>query len=229
MEPFCPVFTRTYDPLRAGSIDGTDEYPHDKGIVRAMNAVYKPNKFVKGQPEYTVFVGRLHPNTTEETLRSSLREFGKINRVRLIKDIVTGFSKCYGFVEFTNKYDAEDACRKGHRMIIDDHEILIDSEKERVLKGWVPRRLGGGIGGKRESGQLRFGGKDRSFKKPICYSENIERVDEKREKDQGIRDTRRDRSYSRKDERGDDSRSRKDERSDDSRSSRDDRRKRYKR
>ena len=33
--------------------------------------------------------------------------------------------------------------------------------------GWVPRRLGGGFGGKKESGQLRFGGKDRPFRKPI--------------------------------------------------------------
>lgn len=27
-----------YDPLMAGSIDGTDTKPHDRGIVRAMNA-----------------------------------------------------------------------------------------------------------------------------------------------------------------------------------------------
>ena len=27
-----------YDPLRAGSIDGTDTTPHDRGIVRAMTA-----------------------------------------------------------------------------------------------------------------------------------------------------------------------------------------------
>lgn len=27
-----------YDPLMAGSIDGTDAKPHDRGIVRAMNA-----------------------------------------------------------------------------------------------------------------------------------------------------------------------------------------------
>ena len=27
-----------YDPLRAGSIDGTDRVPHDRAIVRAMTA-----------------------------------------------------------------------------------------------------------------------------------------------------------------------------------------------
>lgn len=30
-----------YDPLRAGSIDGTGVTPHDRGIVRAMNAKCK--------------------------------------------------------------------------------------------------------------------------------------------------------------------------------------------
>lgn len=36
----------------------------------------------------------------------------------------------------------------------------------RTLKGWIPRRLGGGFGGKKESGQLRFGGRSRPFQKP---------------------------------------------------------------
>ena len=30
-----------YDPLMAGSIDGTDKVPHDRGIVRAMSAKCK--------------------------------------------------------------------------------------------------------------------------------------------------------------------------------------------
>lgn len=30
-----------YDPLMAGSIDGTDKIPHDRGIVRAMSAKCK--------------------------------------------------------------------------------------------------------------------------------------------------------------------------------------------
>lgn len=34
------------------------------------------------------------------------------------------------------------------------------------MKGWKPRRLGGGFGGRKESGQLRFGGRARPFQKP---------------------------------------------------------------
>ncbi|KAK9700748.1 hypothetical protein QE152_g31050 [Popillia japonica] len=82
-------YAKHYDPLKIGSIDGTDIEPHDRAIIRAINSEYTPNKHVK------------------------------------------------------------------------------DFECERLLKGWKPRRLGGGFGGNKESGQLRFGGRDRPFKKPI--------------------------------------------------------------
>lgn len=31
-------YLENYDPLLAGSIDGTDTLPHDHGIVRALNS-----------------------------------------------------------------------------------------------------------------------------------------------------------------------------------------------
>ncbi|RUS30496.1 hypothetical protein BC938DRAFT_479312, partial [Jimgerdemannia flammicorona] len=40
------------------------------------------------------------------------------------------------------------------------------------MSGWVPRRLGGGFGGRKESGQLRFGARDRPFKKPLNINED---------------------------------------------------------
>lgn len=52
-------------------------------------------------------------------------------------------------------------------MTIDDRQILTDYERGRVMEGWVPRRLGGGFGGRKESGQLRFGARDRPFKRPL--------------------------------------------------------------
>ncbi|GFO40971.1 U11/u12 small nuclear ribonucleoprotein 35 kda protein [Plakobranchus ocellatus] len=167
MESFSPVFIDTYDPLRAGSIDGTDENPHDKAITRALQAKFKPNKFVQGKPQCTVIVSRLGPNTTEETLVKKMAEFGDIVNARLIKDLVTGFSKCYCFIEYKDDYQARNAVRNGRDMIIDDYEVLVEQEKGRLMKGWIPRRLGGGLGGKRESGQLRFGGIDRPFRRPI--------------------------------------------------------------
>lgn len=158
---------KVYDPLKAGSIDGTDEIPHDKGIIRGMNAKYKPNKDVIGIPEHTIFVGRLSPNTDEDTLGYVFSDYGEIKRLRLVRDIVTGFSRCYAFIEYFDEDCAYKAQRDADKTIVDEKEIYVDFECERQLKGWIPRRLGGGIGGKKESGQLRFGGKNRPFKKPF--------------------------------------------------------------
>ncbi|KAF9348727.1 small nuclear ribonucleoprotein 35kDa (U11 U12), partial [Mortierella sp. AD094] len=55
---------------------------------------------------------------------------------------------------------------------LDSSTVLVDFERSRVMEGWVPRRLGGGIGGKKESGQLRFGGGIRPFSFPIGRIQN---------------------------------------------------------
>ncbi|KAF3673498.1 U11/U12 small nuclear ribonucleoprotein 35 kDa protein [Capsicum annuum] len=54
-----------------------------------------------------------------------------------------------------------------HHKIIDGSEIIVDYNRQRLMAGWIPRRLGGGLGGKKESGQLRFGGRERPFRAPL--------------------------------------------------------------
>lgn len=161
------AISNVYDALKAGSIDTTDNDPHDRGIIRAMNAKYRPNKDVIGDPEKTVFIARLNPKTTEDTLHSKFSEYGDIERVRLVRDLVTGFSRCYAFVEYQSENATFRAQRDADKTELEGSEIFVDFECERKLKGWIPRRLGGGLGGKKESGQLRFGGKDRPFRKPF--------------------------------------------------------------
>ncbi|CAL1573489.1 unnamed protein product [Knipowitschia caucasica] len=161
--PIC----REYDPLKAGSIDATDEEPHDRAIFRAMVARYKPNKGVVGDPLLTIFVARLNLATTEDKLREVFSQFGDIQRLRLVRDVVTGVSKGYAFIEYKEERAVRRAWRDGDKLVVDQHEVFVDMEQERVLKGWVPRRLGGGLGGKKWSGQLRFGGRDKPFQKPI--------------------------------------------------------------
>ncbi|KAM6907390.1 U11/U12 small nuclear ribonucleoprotein 35 kDa protein [Xenentodon cancila] len=166
MADWCPIATQ-YDPLKAGSIDGTDVEPHDRAVWRAMCARYKPNRGVAGDPLLTLFVARLNPQTTEDKLRQVFSKYGDIQRLRLVRDIVTGFSKGYAFVEYKEERSLNRARRDANKLLVDQHEVFVDFEQERNLKGWVPRRLGGGLGGKKESGQLRFGGRDRPFRKPI--------------------------------------------------------------
>jgi U11/U12 small nuclear ribonucleoprotein SNRNP35 len=154
-----------YDPVMAGSIDGTDEKPHDRGICRALGSDYKPNLGVRGDPSRTLFIGRINFKTDEKKLTKIFSKYGEIREFRLVRDLVTGHSKGYAFVSFKHRGDAEDCYRNCYRLVVDDRELIVDYEYERELKGWVPRRLGGGLGGYKESGQLRFGGRYKPFAK----------------------------------------------------------------
>lgn len=133
-----------YDPIMVGSIDGTDEEPHDKGIIRASDAKYKPNKGVVGNAKKTLFIFNLNSNTKEETLIKVFKKCGTLRNVRIVRDIVTGDSKNYAFVEFKHSNDASNAITYGDGLHLDGNRIKVEPELERVLDGWVPRRLGGG-------------------------------------------------------------------------------------
>ncbi|EQC26136.1 hypothetical protein SDRG_16027 [Saprolegnia diclina VS20] len=162
-------FASVYDPIAAGSIDGAEaDVAHDKALLRALNAPYDAARDPKivGDPLCTLFVGRLSYATTEETLRSVFGRFGEIRHLRLVRHVVTQESRGYAFIAFAREKDFEAAYRTTNRMLLDGRRILVEFERERIMPGWKPRRLGGGLGGKKESGQLRFGGRDRPFRVP---------------------------------------------------------------
>ncbi|XP_031123270.1 U11/U12 small nuclear ribonucleoprotein 35 kDa protein isoform X2 [Ipomoea triloba] len=162
-----------YHPIQSGSIDGTDILPHDSAVYRALlcsNAgLYDPFGDPKavGDPYCTLFVGRLSHLTTEHTLREEMSKYGRVKNLRLVRHIVTGASCGYAFVEFETEREMRRAYKDAHHKIIDDSEIIVDYNRQRLMPGWIPRRLGGGLGGKKESGQLRFGGRDRPFRAPL--------------------------------------------------------------
>uniref|UniRef100_A0A182Y1W6 U11/U12 small nuclear ribonucleoprotein 35 kDa protein n=1 Tax=Anopheles stephensi TaxID=30069 RepID=A0A182Y1W6_ANOST len=159
-----------YDPVQVGSIDGTDQVPHDRALVRAMNSNYRPNRKVKGNPMHTIFIGRLAHSVTEEQLRGKFAPFGTIVHTRLVTDMLTGLPRGYAFIEYSTRDEALRAIDRMHGVSIDDKEILVDEEWERRLEGWKPRRLGGGFGGRKKSQQLRFGCKVQPFRRPILES-----------------------------------------------------------
>ena len=165
-ESFHP-FAQTYNPLKCASIDGTDTEPHDAAVVRAQESHFCPSKQLSNCEENTIIVARLSRDTDESTLEKHFCRFGKVKSIRLVRNLVTGTSQCYAFIEYLIKEDAVRAYERGHKNIIDGREILVDYEIQRSLTGWIPRRFGGGFGGKKESGQLRFGCRDRPFQKPL--------------------------------------------------------------
>ena len=63
-------YANNYNPIQVGSIDGTHTEPHDRGIIRACKANYRPNPKLKNKPQATLFVGRLDGDVTEADLKS---------------------------------------------------------------------------------------------------------------------------------------------------------------
>lgn len=117
MADWSPI-AKLYDPLKAGSIDGTDVEPHDRAVWRAMGARYKPNKGVFGDPLLTLFVSRLNPMTTEDKLYQVFSKYGDILQLRLVRDIVTGFSKRYAFVEYKEERSVVRARRDANKLVV---------------------------------------------------------------------------------------------------------------
>lgn len=166
-------YAEAYHPIQAGSIDGTDTVPHDNAVYRALlcssAGLYDPFGDPKaiGDPYCTIFVGRLSHLTTEDTLRKAMSKYGKVKNLRLVRHIVTGASRGYAFVEFETEREMRRAYKDAQHSYIDDSEIIVDYNRQQLMPGWIPRRLGGGLGGRKESGQLRFGGRERPFRAPL--------------------------------------------------------------
>ncbi|KAJ0034634.1 hypothetical protein Pint_25720 [Pistacia integerrima] len=166
-------YAESYHPIQAGSIDGTDILPHDNAVYRALlcssAGLYDPmgDPKVIGDPYCTVFIGRLSHLTTEDTVHKVMSKYGRIKNLRLVRDIVTGASRGYAFVEYETEREMCRAYEDAHHTTIDDCVIIVDYSRQQLMPGWIPRRLGGGLGGKKESGQLRFGGRERSFRAPL--------------------------------------------------------------
>ncbi|OQR77336.1 U11/U12 small nuclear ribonucleoprotein 35 kDa protein-like [Tropilaelaps mercedesae] len=146
-----------YDPVVAGTRDGSGDFVNDRAILRACQATFRPPS-LKSDPKKTVFVGRLQLSVTEKDVQQLFEKCGKIRHMRLVHDMVTGASRGYAFVTFKHSSAVREALRL-HGTVIGGRPILVEHEVGRNMPGWKPRRLGGGFGGRKESGQMRFGGR----------------------------------------------------------------------
>ncbi|TPP57789.1 U11/U12 small nuclear ribonucleoprotein 35 kDa protein [Fasciola gigantica] len=122
-----------------------------------------------------------HGSETED-LNGSM-EHGVWPKIRLVRDMVTGFPRGYGFAYFRSADEADHVLRSwlyevrshtdkrnqnlGGLNIPGGEKVILEPAFSETLPGWKPRRLGGGLGGRKESGQLRFGGVARPFRRPF--------------------------------------------------------------
>lgn len=125
-------------------------------------AAYDPVESLKTMPDATedplktLFIGRLSFDLTEEQLRREFDEYGPIRKVTIVRDVRTGKSRGYAFVEYEREKDLRLAYTRGDGKKIDNRRCVVDVERGRTVPGWKPRKLGGG------KGKTRVGGKDKN-------------------------------------------------------------------
>ncbi|GES63862.1 RNA-binding-domain-containing protein [Aspergillus terreus] len=107
----------------------------------------------RGDPFRTLFVARLSYDVKESDLEREFGRFGPIERIRIVKDNVTpkGSKKPhrgYAFIVYEREKDMKAAYKETDGIRIKDRRVLVDVERGRTVKGWKPRRFGGGLGGR---------------------------------------------------------------------------------
>ena len=85
-----------------------------------------------------IFVGNLASNVKEEELRSLFSQHGKVDSVKIIRDMFTQTSKGFGFIEMPGKAEAQKALQE-----LNTYEL--NGKKLNVNEARPPRdRRGGG-------------------------------------------------------------------------------------
>lgn len=120
--------------------------------VEQAIALWDPsnNPDATSDPYRTLFVARLNYDTTEAKIRREFETYGPIKRICMIQDRVQGKPRGYAFIEYKKEKDMHDAYKHADGKRIDGRRVLVDVERGRTHKGWLPRRLGGGLGGRKE-------------------------------------------------------------------------------
>lgn len=120
----------------------------------------------------TLFIGRLAYEVTERKLLREMEAFGPIKDIQIIKrkvtdnDMDTGtdtatMKSCgYAFVEYEHEEDMKRAYRAMDGVRMEGRDIVVDVERGHTVPDFLPRRLGGGLGG------TRIGGKEMNVTRP---------------------------------------------------------------
>jgi len=111
----------------------------------------------------TLFVSRINYDTSESKLRREFDSYGPIKSIRMVHDQKTGKPRGYAFIEYEHEKDMHTAYKHADGKKVDGRRVLVDVERGRTVRGWLPRRLGGGLGGTRRGGpdqNIRHSGRD---------------------------------------------------------------------
>ncbi|XP_010444742.1 PREDICTED: U1 small nuclear ribonucleoprotein 70 kDa [Camelina sativa] len=177
----------------------------EKGVEKAAEELkkYDPNNDpnASGDPYKTLFVARLNYETSESKIKREFEAYGPIKQVQLVTDQQTNKPKGYAFIEYLHTRDMKAAYKQGDGRKIDGRRVLVDVERGRTVPNWRPRRLGGGLGTSRVSGEKIAGEVEQQQQGRMSHSEEP-RAREDREKSRDrVKDREREQSHERPRER----------------------------
>jgi len=156
--------------------------PHSSGTLSTMD------------PFKTLFVARINFDTSESKLRREFEVYGPVRKISLVQDSKTSKPRGYAFIEYEHERDMHSAYKHADGKKIDGRRVLVDVERARTVKGWLPRRLGGGLGGTRRGGpevNVKHSGREDNERERQRY------LDRERERERGGPDRGQDRDRER--------------------------------
>jgi len=77
-----------------------------------------------------LYVGNLSFDTTDEDLREAFSKFGEIVSAVIVKDRLSGRSRGFGFVEFSNEANAQSAKEAMNGKNVKGRALRVDEAKE---------------------------------------------------------------------------------------------------
>ncbi|XP_049786820.1 U1 small nuclear ribonucleoprotein 70 kDa [Schistocerca cancellata] len=171
-------------------------------------AVWDPHSIATatGDPFKTLFVARINYDSSESKLRREFEVYGPIKKIVVVHNKVNGKPRGYAFIEYEHERDMHSAYKHADGKKIDGRRVLVDVERARTVKGWLPRRLGGGLGGTRRGGpdvNIKHSGREDNERERERYRLEREResargnIDRDRDRDRIERERRRSRSRER--------------------------------
>ncbi|KAL8279854.1 hypothetical protein RQP46_007704 [Phenoliferia psychrophenolica] len=141
------IFTLTAEEEFKKRVDDRKQR-HIDGLAKGIKD-YDPQEDEEavGDPYKTLFVGRLPYACTDADLRREFEMYGPLERIRVVRN-KDGKSRGYAFLIYEREKDMKAAYKDAEGLKLMNRRLLIDVERGRTVKGWRPRRLGGGLGGR---------------------------------------------------------------------------------
>ena len=91
-----------------------------------------------------LYVGNLPYSATEDQLTELFSRAGKVDSVRVMRDMATGRARGFAFVEMGSDEDAQKAIAEFHEQQMDGRALVVNEAR--------PKPEGGGFGGGRGRG-----------------------------------------------------------------------------